>query len=488
MDADSPTWTFPALRRLPTRVPGLDTVLGGGLMAGDAYLVTGKPGTGKTTLGNQLAFAHVAAGGTALFATLLTESHDRMLAHLNGLSFVDPAAVGDRIHYISLLGALQEGSFEGMLRTLVATMRNYGPTLLVVDGTGVTRMFAGSDFDYLQFIHALQARTALFGCTTVFLAGKRDAKGAAAHVDGVIQLANTAVNQGDARWVRVAKLRGSTYLHGHHGFAIGDDGIVVLPRLEAAHANLQPEWHEPGERLAFGIASLDAMVAGGLTVGSSTLVLGTPGAGKTVLGLHFLTEGAHLGEPGLLASFQETTPGIVSTADGIGLDLGRHLDSGLVRMMWRPPLEFEPDEWAWHLLAAVDAHQPRRLVVDAFSDLFRLFVDPERQTHFAHALANGLRERGVTTLFLMEIDAFAGPALTVPVPNLSATMDNGLLLRTVELHSALHRMVAILKLRQSGFDPNIREFTIGSEGIVVGEPFNATELLTGSAVPPPEPQ
>lgn len=488
MDAKDATSTFPALRRLLTRVPGLDTVLGGGLMVGDAYLISGKPGTGKTTLGNQLAFAHAAAGGTVLFATLLTESHDRMLAHLNGFSFIDPAVVGDRIHYISLLGALQEGSFEGMLRTLLETMRNYGPTLLVIDGTGATRMFAGSDFDYLHFIHALQARTALFGCTTVLLAGKRESRAAATHVDGVIQLVNTTANQGDARWLRVAKLRGSNHLHGHHAFAIGGDGMVVFPRLEAAHARLEPGWPEPAERLAFGVAGLDAMAAGGPAVASSTLVLGTPGAGKTVLGLHFLDEGARRGEPGLLASFQETTPGIAATADGIGLDLGRHLDSGLVRMTWRPPLEFEPDEWAWQLLAAVDAHHPRRLVVDAFSDLFRLFIVPERQTHFSHALANGLRDRGVTTLFLMEIDAFAGPTLAVPVPNLSATMDNALLLRTVELHSALHRMVSILKLRQTGFDPNIREFTIGSQGIEVGEPFHATELLTGSATQPPESQ
>ena len=154
--------------------------------------------------------------------------------------------------------------------------------------------------------------------------------------------------------------------------------------------------------------------------------------------------------------------------------------------MWRPPLEFQPDEWAWQLLAAVDEHQSRRLVVDAFSDLFRLFVGAERQSHFSHALANGLRDRGVTTLFLMEIDAFAGPTLTVPVPNLSATMDNAVLLRTVELHSALHRMVSILKQRETGFDPAIREFMIGSQGIVVGEPFDAAELLTGSAVPPPD--
>jgi circadian clock protein KaiC len=152
-------------------------------------------------------------------------------------------------------------------------------------------------------------------------------------------------------------------------------------------------------------------------------------------------------------------------------------------MIWRPPLELAPDEWAWQLLAAVDEHRPRRLVIDAFSDLLPLFAVPERQSRYTPALANILRDRGVTTLFLFEIDAFVGPALSVPVQNLSATMDNGLLLRTVELASSVRRLVSILKERQTGFDPTIRELLIGAQGITVGDPFEATALLTGAAVP-----
>jgi circadian clock protein KaiC len=110
---------------------------------------------------------------------------------------------------------------------------------------------------------------------------------------------------------------------------------------------------------------------------------------------------------------------------------------------------------------------------------------PERQVPFANALANALRDRGVTAIFLMEIDAFAGPELSTPVPNVSATMDNGILLRTAELRSELRRLVSVLKLRQSPFDRVIREFVIGASGIAVGEPLPATGLLTGSAVPDP---
>ena len=485
MDPDRSPATLPELPRLPTRVPGLDTVLGGGLVAGNTYLVVGEPGTGKTTLGNQLAFAHAAAGGRALVATLLTETHHRMLAHLRGFRFADPALVGERLFYLGLLGPLQEGGLDAVSTTLVAAIRDHGATLLVVDGAGAAATVAASGFDYARFIHALQARAALLGCTTVLLSGGREAANAETHVDGLLQLANEPLRSRDARWLRVAKLRGASYLDGRHRFAIGADGVAVFPRLEAAYAERVPAWHDAAERLAVGVPGLDAMLAGGLARGSSTLLLGTPGAGKTLLGLHFLAEGARRGEPGLIAGFQETAPALAATADRAGMGLGPHMESGLVRVLWRAPLELAPDAWAWQLLAAVGEHRPRRLVVDAFTDLVRLFADPQRQAAFAQALTNELRDRGVTTVFVLEIDAFVGPQLAPPVPTVSATMDSGILLRTVELGSSLRRLVSVLKHRQSAADPTIREFAIGPHGIAVGEPFDAAALLTGTALPVP---
>ncbi|MDP9469707.1 MAG: hypothetical protein M3Q71_03440, partial [Chloroflexota bacterium] len=244
--------TLPDLPRFPMRIPGLDRVLGGGLIAGDTYLVTGEPGTGKTTLGNQLAFTHVAAGGRAILATLLTETHDRMLAHLRGFRFADPALVGARLPFLSLLGALEEGGLEAVVGTLVGAIRDHEATLLVVDGAGATEAFAASGFDYGRFLHGLQARTALLGCTVVLLSGDQEASGALTHVDGVLQLANDPSGSRDVRWLRVAKLRGSAYLNGRHQFAIGADGVTVFPRLEAALAELTPDWQEPVEPVPVG--------------------------------------------------------------------------------------------------------------------------------------------------------------------------------------------------------------------------------------------
>ncbi|HEV2074185.1 MAG TPA: ATPase domain-containing protein, partial [Thermomicrobiales bacterium] len=386
-------------------------------------------------------------------------------------------------HYISLLSSLQEGGFNELMRLLVETLRTHRATLLIIDGAGAARMLAESDFDYARFMHGLQARTALLNCTMVLLAGEREADVAATHVDGLIQLSNRPTHARDTRWLRVAKLRGSNYLNGQHRFAIGSNGITVFPRLESTQAQMAPAWFDPQKRLPVGIPGLDTALGGGLQEGSSTLAVGTTGAGKTLLGLHFLAEGARRGEPGLIASFNETPRAVVSTADSAGMGLSPHVDSGLVQIMWHPPLELAPDEWAWQLLATIDEHQPRRLVVDAISDLLPLFAIPERKSLFPPALVNRLRDRGVTTVFIVEVDAFVSPSLIVPVENLSATMDNGILLRTVEVRSSLRRMISILKQRQGAFDPTIRELLVGSNGLTVGDPFDASGLMTGSSAP-----
>jgi circadian clock protein KaiC len=408
-----------------------------------------------------------------------------MLSHLHGLAFADRTLVGQRVHYISLLSTLEADDSDEVLELLGQTIRSRGATLLVLDHVGEGAP-ALAGFDTGLFLHRLQARSALLGCTTVLLA--TDSAGSSGHADSVIELTHEPSAGRDVRWLRVAKLRGSPLLNGRHRFVIDERGVTVYPRLEAVLSDVQPVPLNPTERIPFGVPGLDTMLSGGLTGGSSTLLLGTPGSGKTMLGLHFLAEGARRGEPGLIASFQETAADLASTADRAGMQLGQHLASGLVRVLWRPPLELGPDAWAWDLLAAVEEHRPKRLVVDAFTDLLGLFADRERQSRFAHALAIELRRQRVTTVFTFEIDTFVGQELAAPVPNVSAMMDAGMLLRGVELESQLRHLVSILKLRQSHFDHTIREFVIGDDGIVIGEPLPATGLLTGLAVPSAEPR
>jgi circadian clock protein KaiC len=479
----APAPPLPPLPCVPTGIPGLDPVLGGGLLSGDLYLITGDPGTGKTTLGTQIAFARAAAGDTVLYVTLQTETHDRMLAHLANFTFVDRTLIGSQLHFRSLLAPLRDRGLDGMLDALQQAASEHRADLIVIDGAGTAGFFADSGFDLATFVHRLQGRLTLLGATTLLLAGRDVEAAVAPHVDGVIALRLDPVGASEVRWLRVPKLRGSRVLPGDHRIVINETGLRIYPRLETALQQLEPPWGIPRARLGFGDPGLDTMLAGGLPERSSTMLMGSPGAGKTVLGLQFIAEGAHQGEPGVIAAFHETAAGLAATAELAGLTLGPHLASGLVQVLWTPPLQLVPDAWASQLLALLDEHQPRRLVVDAFSDIAHHFVYSERQRQFATALTSTLRARDITSLFTLELDVYVSPQLAAPVPAISSAVDNGILLRTVELRSRLHRLISILKLRQSNRDPTIREFTIGPAGIAVGEPFDARDLLTGSADP-----
>jgi circadian clock protein KaiC len=226
------------------------------------------------------------------------------------------------------------------------------------------------------------------------------------------------------------------------------------------------------------------MLGGGLMPLSTTVVMGTPGAGKTLLGLSFLVEGARHGERGLHVGFHETVDDLCTTAERIGLDLRTYIADGTVRVLWQPPLELCPDAWAWTVLEAVDDHLPTRVFIDALTDVHRVMPTPERIPMFVTALANELRAHGTTALISTEIDAYTDRNLTVPIPAASASMDNGILIRHVEIRGRIERLVSVLKVRQAASDPEIRGVDITDHGIVVTGSFSTTSgLLTGRAAP-----
>jgi circadian clock protein KaiC len=474
---------LPSVSRMPTGIPGLDAVLDGGLPSGRTCLVAGPPGTGKTTLANHLAFQQAAAGGSVVYATLLAESHDLMLQNVRDFAFYDRSIPGDRIRYLSLLPALEGGGPDAVLQTIRKEVREAGATLLIVDGAAIFEDLAPAAFDIRRFAQQLETHAALLGCTTVLLTSHEpeETRPLGAHVNGVILLAIERVDSQHRRVLEVVKMRGARHAGGTHEFAITRSGMVIHPRIESLVGDHRPG-EAPGQVLKTGVDGLDAMLGGGLLPFSSTLVVGTPGAGKTLLGLSFLAEGAKVKERGLIAGFHETTKDLIATAEGIGLDLAHHIERGQLRVQWDPPLELSVDAWAWKLFATIDQHKPQRVFIDAITDVQRLMVSPQRLQPFITALINELRVRGTTAMIAAEIDAYIDQQLAVPLPSASATMDNGILLRQVELGSELRRLISVLKARQTRTDPTIREFVIGPAGLTIGEPFGGTShLLTGDS-------
>ena len=206
---------------------------------------------------------------------------------------------------------------------------------MIVDGTAVVEDLAPGVLDFRHLTNRLQAQSAMLGCTTVLLINRDpDQFGAAAtHADGLVGLRQELIGDRRVRTLEVVKLRGVNHLGGRHEFSLGRTGVVVSPRLEAAMVDAPPYVEPDGDRLGFGVPSLDAMLDGGLLPGSSTLLMGTPGAGKTLTSLHFAAEGARRGETTLIAGLHERPERVIRAGGRVGLDLAKPVADGLVRFM-----------------------------------------------------------------------------------------------------------------------------------------------------------
>lgn len=474
----------PPLETVPTRIPGLDAILRGGLLRGGVYIVQGMPGSGKTILGNQLAFAHAVAGGRTVYLTMVSESHARMLGHLRALSFYDGTIVGTALYYVSGFQTLEEEGLAGLLEITRRAVRDRAATLVVIDGLATARELVGSGLDLRRFIQQLQLFLEAVGCTAIVLTRPTADSPGAEHTmaDGIIELRDERGGVYAHRTLSVPKFRGRDMLRGDHSYALTGDGMVVYPRTDALYSAQAPAFDDARSRMLIGIPSLDAMMGRGLLTGTTTLLLGASGTGKTLLGLHFLAAGARAGERGQHFGFAETPARLIAVADRLGLDLGPAVEREVLEILWQPPVEQILDALARRLLDAVARRGVRRLFIDGL-DGFRQAASAPAQFHrFLAALTNELRARDVTTVMALEIPEFFGPSATNPLDGGAGLVENMLFLRSVELHSHLYRLISILKMREGEYDGAIREFRITDRGIAVEDTFASAEaILTGVA-------
>lgn len=484
---DGSSYGAQPFERIPSGVQGFDVALRGGFLKGGIYLILGRPGAGKTILGNQLCFNHVAAGGRAVYVTLLVETHSHMMAHMSSFTFFNPEVIGDSVYYVSGYRVSEQDPLSEMLTFLQRLIQDRRATMLVLDGLDMVEELAVSDLAYREFLHKLHIYAATVGCTTFLLSHVYSANPSHPEhvaVDGIVELQDNHVGLRAVRELEIRKFRGSDYLRGRHNFEITPAGIIVHPRIEAIYTTPPEFAQEQRVRMTFGVQSLDEMLHGGLLSSSTTALFGVGGSGKTILGLHFLAAGASEGQQGLYFGFYEPPPRLISKADGIGLNFRKHVEQGTIEVLWQPPLEGVLDRLAERMLDAVQRKRVKRLFIDGIN-AFELAADyPVRIGSFFSALGNELRALDVTTLLSIELTDLFGPSVKLPFHGISATIENIIFLRYVELRSQLYRLISILKMRESAYDSTIREFKISSGGIEVASTFESAEaILTGLARP-----
>jgi circadian clock protein KaiC len=469
--------------RIPTGVPGLDIILGGGLVESSLYLIEGMAGAGKTILASQICFNCVRAGGRALYLTLLAESHGKMLNNLRGLSFFDEAVVAKSFQLLSIYPALASRDKKQLIEAIARSLREHRPTILVIDGFRAVREFLESDIAFTEMVHELNSLITTYKCTTLLVAPITGNRPHAEYVlvDGMIELYRSEIDVRRTREIEVHKNRGGNHLHGRHLFRITDAGLQCFPRSEALYSDRTPIPLEQSGRLSFGIPSLDVMLRGGLVAGSVTTFLGAAGAGKTLLGLKFLEEGIRKGENALYLGFFESPDRLVAKARGVGIQLAQAVKSKRLQIVWQPPLEFILDELLEKILATIRERKVERLFIDGIDGFRQSAFYSIRLDRFFAAMSNALRAEGVTTIVSQESPLFTADIASSTL-DLSATVENIIVLRYVELGARLVRLISIIKTRESEHDASIRELQLTSSGIRVVDSFDrAEQVLTGRA-------
>jgi len=471
----------PPFATIPTHIPGLDAVLQGGLLRSGVYMVEGLPGAGKTILANQLCFAHAARGGRAVYLTLLAESHARMLNHLRSLTFYNGDAIGDALYYLSAFQTLEEGGLGGLLEVIRSAVRDRHATLLILDGLATARELNDSALSLRRFIQHLQLFLETLGCTALLLTRPAPDRGDAEHtmVDGVIELRSERRHDAVRRLLTVTKLRGKGILEGDHSYAITGEGIAVYPRIDALYATSAPAPPADAAPMRFDIPTLDAMLGWGIRPGTTTLLLGASGTGKTLLGLSFLAAGVRAGQQGLYFGFSETSARLVALADRLGLGLGHAVEEDALDLLWQPLFAQILDALAGRLLDAVARRGVRRLCIDGLDGFRQAAPTPGRFNHFLAALTNELRVRGVTTVMSRETPEFLGRAATLPIDTGAALFENVIFLHGVESQAQAQRLLTIMKMREGGYDGTTREFAITAGGIVVAAPAARAAAIRG---------
>jgi circadian clock protein KaiC len=443
---------------------GLDTVLGGGLPANAINLITGLPGTGKTLLAQQCVFHNVTEGFPVVYISTTSEPFEKILRYGEKLSFFNPARIGHGLIYEDLGITLLHHGLDAARQKINELIRHHRPGLCVIDSFKALSSHAASVKEFRDFLYELAAILSAFPVTTLWL-GEYSADDMAtapefAVADTIIELSSHSNQQRSARGLQVLKLRGSAFLSGRHAYRLDADGLTVYPRLADPVAT--NHCHRQQERMSSGIQALDAMLDQGYRSGSSTLIVGPTGIGKTGMGLHFLFRGAAEDEPGVLANFQEDPTQLDQMVRGFGWSL----PNDNVTLLYRSPVDLYIDQWVYELLDAVESTGASRVFIDSLNNLEATTDEPQRFTEYLYSLLIRLSRRNISTMMSYEVLELFGLS-QLSEQAVSNIADNVVLLQYDSQASTITRSLTVLKTRASTHAPGIHSYEITPNGITL---------------------
>ena len=471
--------------RSETGIAGLDEILGGGLPRDRIYLVQGDPGAGKTTLAMQFLASGVRAGERCLLVTLSetrVELEATARSHgwsLDGIEVFEMSAL-EQAATVERENALFESSefeLQETTRLILERVAQIAPQRVVLDSLSELRLLAQSSLRYRRQLPGLKQYFSGVQCTALFLddqvANGRDSQ-LLTLAHGVLRLEHFAPAYGeDRRRLRVVKLRGVKYCGGYHDFAIGTGGLAVFPRLRAS----THERSFDGPPLSSGVAGLVRLLGGGIDRGTSTLLIGPAGAGKSIIATQFAMTAAEGGESATIFAFDEGAATFFERTRGLGFDIDKHVSSGKIRLQQLDPAQMSPGEFARTAFAAVE-RGARLIVIDSLNGYLTAMTDEKFLVAQLHELLSVFAARGVSSILIMSQFGLLGHMET-PV-DVSYLSDTVLLLRYFEAAGRIRKAISVVKRRSGKHEDTIRELRVERGGVQVGEPLTSfSGVLSG---------
>jgi circadian clock protein KaiC len=475
---------------ISTGVRGLDDVLGGGLRRSRSYLLEGVPGSGKTTLAMQFLRAGASRGEPVLYFTL-SETADELrsaaASHgwaLDGVTLreimpseeaLDPGEASTMFH-------LSEVELATTMQQLMADVENVHPSCVVIDSLSELRLLSGSPLRYRRQILALKQFFNRRGCTVLLLddltSGDQD-RHIQSIAHGVILLEQMNPEYGaDRRRLRVRKYRGAKFRGGYHDYAIRTGGLDVYPRLVAAEHRLS----RSRVRMKSGIAEIDALLGGGIEQGTSTLIVGAAGTGKSTMAVQFAAAAAERGEKSTLYIFDESPLTLTTRAAELDMDLGSYVEQGLVQMRQVDPAELSPGELVHAIRTAVERDGVQLVVIDSLNGYLNAMPEERFLSVQLHELLTYLGQRNVATILVAAHSGLIGSTMASPI-DATYLADAVILLRYFETRGEVRQALSVMKKRGSKHERTIREFGFENGRLFVGSALREFRgVLTGVPV------
>jgi circadian clock protein KaiC len=475
------------IHRLPSGVPMLDDIIGGGWPEYSFNLVVGEPGTGKTTLAHQFMFANASAERPALYFTVLGEPTLKLLRYQQQFSFFDMAKVNGVVHFANLTDEALTNDLGTVLNAIASKIDELSPRIVIVDSfrTLIPKPSVDGSMPLEEFVQRLAMKLTSWQATTFLLGEYPETKIRENPVftmaDGLVTLTQRVDRNSMVRQVQVLKMRGNAPQPGLHTVRISGDGLRAFPRMLKPIEEAQAE--VSNELISTGIAGLDELLGGGTLRGNAILIAGPVGSGKTTTAIQFIKEGIRLREPGVVVLFEETTPKYLDQANAFGVDLAQMRREGLLEMVYVRPLDLSMDEALYAIQSAVDRVGARRVVLDSISGLEAALAPAFKEDFLEslYRLLGALTGVGITVMLTVEVTEPYDEMRFTPHPISFLTHDI-VLQRYFEQEGQLNTFLTVIKTRARAHSRELRAYEVTGEGLVVGERLaNLTGIIT--AVP-----